>query len=306
MNRRTGPVVAGVLLAVVVAVVVVLRPWSSDDNDNENDRPVVAAAAIGDCVVSPDGLSEARTGQISGSPAGELVLGPCSGTVFAEVVSVNPRAESSTPTATADECRRRALEFVGQDVVDPDAAPGDPAWELPVRPAVLLAASTTDGAGGRGSEPVCAVGLPVRSALPTEPTERGWTGSLRSAVQTGVEADRLGFCTDSSSATGTVVDCAAPHRGEMFGNTTLEETATRDDLRRSCTQWISLLTGLADPTLDGALTVELVARDPIGAEITVEWIAFGALLRCGLQVNGDRLLDGSLRAVADGPVPWVS
>lgn len=303
MNRRTGSVVAGTLAAVVVAVMVVLRPWSSDDN--ENDRPV-ASAAIGDCVVSPDGLREAGIGQISGSPAGELVLGPCSGTVFAEVVSVNPRADASTPTATADECRRRALEFAGQDVVDPDAAPGDPAWELPVRPAVLLAASTTDAAGGRGSEPVCAVGLPVRHALPTEPIDRGWTGSLRSAVQTGVEADRLGFCTDSSSATGTVVDCAAPHRGERFGNTTLEETTTRDDLRRSCTQWISLLTGLADPTLDGALTVELVALDPIGAEITVDWVAFGALLRCGLQVNGDRLLGGSLRAVADGPVPWVS
>lgn len=155
------------------------------------------------------------------------------------------------------------------------ATPGAAAAERDER-WLVCAAVGTDGTGASVPDPM----------LQDGPDSR-WT-------QCGT-GDPAILAVRGPASTSTLVPCDTPHRWQLIGSSTggrYDSAFEGPDLAAMCSDYIRSVTGMTDPTAEGALRVRVVADHPMTA-------------RCVVDAQDSRTLSGSLLGLGDGPVPWT-
>ena len=136
-----------------------------------------------------------------------------------------------------------------------------------------------------------------------------YDGSLRGAMSTGQQRDRIGTCAIGVDLTGGalgLVGCRSAHQSEVFASGGSGTGAlNRTDLQQSCDQVAERFTGIPDLATAG-FTVEVQAIASDGTPITAASIPAGVNVSCGATARNGRRLDGSLLALGGRPIPWVS
>ncbi|MET3808832.1 hypothetical protein ABIB25_005862 [Nakamurella sp. UYEF19] len=135
--------------------------------------------------------------------------------------------------------------------------------------------------------------------------------SIRNALHTGEQRDRLGTCLPTTDWNDTynnlaVGGCRQPHAREILGyGDSGDQPVPRTQVEASCQQLARQLTAMADPTADGALSAQINVRDNRSAVITTAQIPAHSNLACAITTTGTGKLDGSLLARGRQPIPWA-
>lgn len=309
MTRRSGVLV--LLAALLVLVATAWRPGPIDGT--AAPEPVSGPPAVGECVSEPvqqyPGYG-GGTGQTYVYP--QLAVAPCTGTRFAEVVSVldtpaEPQIVArgsslnvSDPNQSA--CRTAVQDYLGTAVtVDPAGT----IWSTvtTVEVSVTRPAPRQEAAGQHWLACLAA----ARGSTYPEQDPAPYDGTLRDAIATGAARDRLGACATAPDLdTGyPAAACSRPHTVQLLA--TARElpagtpTATVTD---GCRWTAERLTGLTDVTAAGALTV-LVLVSVDGRTVGGDVVPAGALVACGLGTVGGRTLSGGLVGLGAGALPWT-
>jgi hypothetical protein len=125
------------------------------------------------------------------------------------------------------------------------------------------------------------------AANPT-PTMPGMCLRLRLKSLTALDVS--GFTTVSTPP--SEIDCNARHPGQLLAFApTLTGDPSPAQENQSCQMAASRYTGTSDPGFGNSIVTEVV---------------HGNDTLCYAEVTGNRLLDGSLLGVGDGPLPWAS
>lgn len=276
-------------------------------------EPVPDPPAVGDCVntpfdemvqvVDPDGSTEEQV----------LDIGACAEVRYGEVALVidhpdHPRPGTGNEYDNENDCWAAASEYLG--IKDPS---DDPATGHPWVP-VLLNGGTLAGPDRRqrsaGQDWIACVVYP-RRAFGTS-TDDGWDDqttasyrrTLRDAVDTGVQRDRLGICTDDYLDTWTA--CDGSHRRQFIATSAIaDEPVNRTSLQRSCADQIRLLTGVVDLSLDDELGAHIEVTGDEGEPIDDAVVPAGSGVTCLLESTGSRMLGGGMIGLGERPIPWA-
>lgn len=131
--------------------------------------------------------------------------------------------------------------------------------------------------------------------------------SIRNALHTGQQRDLLCYCIPGGDwDTGPSTDsCGSPHAVEVLGiGYTGELPVSRTQLELTCRRLVRQLTGIPDPTVAGALVVQVHVEDGSNTVVTAAQVPANSSAKCGVAVTGDRKLGGSLLALGRQPIPW--
>ena len=131
--------------------------------------------------------------------------------------------------------------------------------------------------------------------------------SLRDAQSTGAGRDYLGFCpTQAHWNELTSSSCRKPHHGEIFGvGGDLSHEVARTTLTSSCEKLVSQVTKNDHFADADHLMVDVQVIDMNGTTVTGPMIPMNSNLQCGVVAAGRRMLQGSLIAIGDEPLPWA-
>ncbi len=262
---------------VLVAVVAGLRPHLVPGAGQA--VPVPGPPAVGDCVLDPlhgpqPGITVTATsgGTVPVYPAQHIQR--CSGIRYGEIVSViatlsrtvvkNDGAGRYLDDPNWDSCYPVALRYVGM--------PTQPVlrfWELNLQLTMAMSrpSSRQEAAGQRWA--ACIVkptGVTYASAA-----DQQYGSSIRDALHTGRKRDQLGSCvpTVDWNASGGGGYCAGPHSLEIFAfGGSGDHPVTRNQVELTCQQVIRQLTGIPDPTVAGALAIQVHITDNSDTAIT--------------------------------------
>ncbi len=306
MDRR----LLGGVLVLVALVAAVLTPDVGHRRVPGDGRPIAAPEPPrrGNCVTSlAEVNSELQGGDFGiddqiNLPAPEI--GPCTGPIVGEVVSVlRDVAPESLPApryqqAIAD-CGLNSIYYTGSIPPVVPGSSGNPAivWspavnfqETYVGPSALQRL-----VGQRWS--ACVIGAPFG---------RPFAGRLRDVLSGGTLPSIFAHCWRTAAMRDSEqVPCDEPHAVELLATTGLGGTPqTAAEVQRSCTVFAGRMMRTDDPTRDGALNYLILAfRDtevavPPSTELLHDtYITCIATARHGVQ------LTGSLLGVGDGPLP---
>jgi hypothetical protein len=255
-------------------------------------------------------------------------IGPCADTNYGEVVSVTAdrhefpstvvnRMRHPEPLA----CQPIARRYLGWD--DPSTAVTD------VQPPPVPGATGDPGRTLGLWRPVSTVyvgllGPDIWQYL----TGQGWiacvlyprTGEYSGTVRGGLAgpaAAAFGSCQDGLEPTAQQrVSCSGAHSVETFATSDAAD-ADPNALAASCRELVATATGMADPTVGGALSVAVVVGGSFGVSplpaipepgapvVTDPMDAESGQAACIVSVVGDRQLIGSLTGWGDSPLPWA-
>ncbi len=307
--------VLGVVM-LLVAVVAGLRPHLVAGA--AQSVPVPGPPAVGDCVLDPlpaDSLDGNTTvtsgGTVPVYPA--LQIRPCSGTRYAEVVAVlatpdppvvqGPAANPYLVDPNLGRCYSVALRYLG--------VPTPPIlhfWELNLQFTVALSrpSSRQEAAGQHWA--ACIV--KPTGVTYASPADQQYGSSIRGALQTGRQRNQLGSCapTVDWNASDGGGYCAGPHSLEVFAfGGSGDHPVTRNQVELTCQQVVRQLTGIPDPTVAGALAIQVhITDNNSDTAITTAQIPARSSLTCGVATTtGTRKLGGSLIALGQQPIPWA-
>jgi hypothetical protein len=323
--RRVGLLLVVVVL-LAVAVVPGVRPRTVAGTASA--PPVPAPPTPGQCVLEPiDPLWNAPSiddrvggGSATTSAYPRLTLGPCGGSRYGEVTTV-----TTTPAEpvigvgsdgtfandpAVDTCAPAASRYIGLAMTGSQRAPLAGGWypSQTVDAAATIPSRRQAASGQHWLACIAYLGASPVNPLAVADQER-YDGSLRDALSTGRQRNRIGTCATDADLTGGVlglVACTPPHRSELFaaggsGTQPLE----RADLQQSCDLVAHRLTGIRD--LDAAgFTVEVQAIASTGVPITTASIPAGVNVSCGVTARNGRQLNGSLLALGGQPIPWAN
>ncbi len=307
MNQRWlgAAVVAVVLLAAIVA-----PNWSTHRVAGSPVAKVLAGPpASGDCVTSmndpwrqftepaPDGA------ELMDYPS--AIVGPCSGTVVGEVVSVNSVADPPIRIAANDylsdysTCALDAIGYTGSipPVVQRSDGQQGILWlpRLNFRYTTVGPNRAQRAAGQQWT--ACVIG--PDDGLP-------YAGRLQNVLTAGVLPAAFGTCLSSTDLTqSTAISCARPHPVEILGSTVLGPLPVPgSELQRACVVFAGRAMRTADPTRSGAIRVQAVALDRLDAVILpTDSPLRDMYVACIASAQDGVLFDNSLVGVADGPLP---
>ena len=309
MGRGSGVVV--LVAALVVLAVPALRTTRIDGAARTIDIP--RPPAVGDCVTEAWTMtwSDYDPARSLFDNYAQMPLEPCAGERFGEVVAVldDPQrpgpADSSAGSGFTDLnltlCGTAVSTYLG---ATPARISAGVAWSPSVLSWWPMVSSPSDlqlAAGQRWL--ACIVG-----PGPAGGSEKAYEGTLRNSVTTGVARDRSGLCNDdpglSDGYSGDA--CSRPHTTQLLAQAPTPGTATpMVRLRDSCAAAAAALTGLADPTAGGALTVVVVVDD-LSGRTTADPVAPHGSLQCALtSTDPSRTLSGGLMGLGDDPIPWA-
>lgn len=308
-QRRWGFVLIAVAL-LGIFVTANLRPRAIDGAAVA--EPVPGPPQIGDCVLDPvPDMRRTPIGDQDDSPIRPtLRYGVCNGPRYGEVARVSSTDPDSDATGTEpfdreairtvrNRCRAEGQSFIG-------APPGGThLTELYWRPAVAVGVRLL-GPDERqyvtGQRWAACIILP-RHASADELTEP-YEGSLRNALTTGSERDRLGLCLADVSSRELMPTCGEPHRVQVIATGASGGTATtREVLRAGCLTRVEQWAGSRVAGEPGLL-VSLVVTDDAGAERDDRLFPPNSNVVCLVEATGDRTLVGSILGLGDDPIPW--
>ena len=273
--------------------------------------------SIGDCVVDP--LSSASDGDLSATlTVGDTVspvyaqqqIRRCTGTRYGEVVAVvtHPQravvAQGSDGGAYLADPNRKTCDLRGSAYLGLDRT--STGW----RPALMMTTTLSgpsplqEGAGQRWA--VCIAAPAVDTAA--DPTSQQYASTIRNAVHTGRQRNRLGSCladVQSNSGFGGV-SCVHPHGFEVLASGASGSSAVpRSELEQRCRQAAREVTGIADLSAAGALTTQILVQFGSSTIVTGSLIPADSAVTCGIATTGNRKLAGSLLALGHQPIPWA-
>lgn len=285
MTRRGwGAIILAV--AMMISIIVPAASGLGQRTHGQASRtPIPPSPTVGDCllsVVDPDG-SALKPMTVSIASA---LIGPCwddagSGRPsYGEIVSVGADQLSSARRADGEpiapepgECRSAAIAYIGW--------PSSVWAPVATRAVILVGPDISQYLSGQRWM-ACAI-LPAQTPF---------LGSIRGG-RPGPAADAFGRCEMPESPVEQV-PCREPHAVEVFG---IGIGRDRDDdgLLQSCTQLITAVTRMADPTAGGELQVQNEGGGIDGGRTAP---------KCAVRAAGDRPLRGSLLGHGTGPLPW--
>ena len=138
---------------------------------------------------------------------------------------------------------------------------------------------------------------------------RSFSESMKNVYRAGYPAaDLISVCggigDDPAMISGPELRCDSAHRFEDFARAAVRGSSSLEDLRSSCRVLIVNRTGLTDPTVGGALAVNIAASfyDASGAHIG---FGPGGYATCQLMTtDAGRSLFHSLANIGTRPLPW--
>jgi len=118
------------------------------------------------------------------------------------------------------------------------------------------------------------------------PADQQYGSSIRGALQTGRQRNQLGSCapTVDWNASDGGGYCAGPHSLEVFvfGGSG-DHPVTRNQVELTCQQVVRQLTGIPDPTVAGALAIQVhITDNNSDTAITTAQIPARSSLTCGV------------------------
>lgn len=285
-------------MGLIVAVCVVTMVLPNLNGRESTGSPVAmvlpAPPVLGSCAVAfiPEPAADRVAPGVARAPA--VRFGRCSEEMLGEVVSVDPKGLAAVPTYPDQldrGCRGAADAYLGPAfayaIRTESTAGGLAVWHIAVGwSAVHVWPTALERAAGRTWSAcliVAANGRPYRGTV----AEQRLAGSI---------PDEFGVCTERTweLSVGTT-SCADPHPMQLMGETDIMGAGLTDEhLHDACVDVAKSVTGAEDPTAGGELRVVLGARSTPDAQA-----------RCYLVATGERMLDGSLIGLGDGPVPWA-
>jgi len=327
--------IAGLVLIGVVLLAAVVAPNMGVRNvpGTPEAAPVAGPPAVGDCVTDPVdpgwNLLEAQPGT-PGVTVGtyaypSLGMSPCGGRRYGEVVAVIPNPSKPVVTVTNDDnsnsstvvdpnldtCYPAAGRYAGMAATGIRPEPTLKDWYPQLRfGSSASAPSKRQRAAGQHWLACFVYLLPAGGTAAEMEADERYDGSLRNALTTGKQRNRLGSCNagdDLNPQNGAPGDCDTVHLSEMFalGNTDSHPTS-RAELQRSCRQLVQQLTRIPDITAVGPLTSQMQATDDSGALIEKPQLPPNTNLTCGIIVTDPtRHLNGSLLALGGQRIPWA-
>ena len=318
-HRWLGLVVVASVAVVLIAGGAGLRPHVVSGVGQA--APVLGPPAVGDCVLDPladqqEGVVATVTATSGGTvpvyPAQQIQ--PCTAARYGEIVAViaapKPTVVKKAPAdgpdnfylddPNEDSCYAPAVQYVGI-AIQPVERFFQPFLEITMqlsRPSARQAAT-----GQRWA--ACIVTLASQGWQSAAPQ---YGGSIRDALHTGQQRDKLGNCISSTNwDDGFSVDgCRQPHSLEVMGfGDSGAHVVTRAQVEKACQQLVRRVTGIVDPTAAGALSVQVHVDDNSGIAITTTQIPANSNLACGITTTGHRQLRGSLLALGRQPISWA-
>lgn len=265
---------------------------------------VPAAPRVGDCLldIAPDPASSTGAG-----PAPEVV--PCTSPHHAEVI---------TQTVTVvDALDRRSG---GGDVPDLAACANTAYWYPGVHPldragersAVLgpwWPAFSADFQSLLPGPLQLRIGQSWVACVVTSPHELT-SGSVAHLFGGPPRPNPVALCTPPGQIQLRVaIDCDQPHPTEIVGWRVADEnTATPRLFDQSCADLSGRITGMTDPTAQGALRSAVVIIRSADGAVHAGWgpgreAPYRAA--CTISTASSRLLTGSLTGLGNAPVPWA-
>jgi len=302
-----------VILTAVLAAVVVPNLSAKSIVGTAVRAPIGGPAAVGDCLAesltSPVWATDDRQPRY---PNARLV--PCTGIRFGEVVRVIPNGLAKGPVTTADpagnrsttnpnqaECSVGLGDFVGRPVTDWTLAFGFSVGAIGPSRAQIAAGQTWlaciayfAGQDGNGND------LNTTVAYQT---------SARAVLTSGRLPPEMASCL-ATTATVRASSCATPHQAELFATiSTNPPGTTAANLQSGCVALIGRYTAMADPLVDGRLTVQVrathVIRELVIAGLGSPGDSTG-LAACVLtSSSAGQLLKGPLLGLGPQAVPWA-
>ncbi len=296
-RRGCGVVVLITALLLAVMMPLVINPGLLGAADR---APLPPPPPVGSCV---------RTG---------MVVVPCSTAHDAEVAYTwtagrNP-SERLADGSRPDACRAKVAVYVGASASIPPASAGPDGWQwYPVWMAYaskLVAAPRAEGIDGLRWH-ACLVG-------PTQ-IER-FTGVVRGTAALGsTRPAPFGICSDPAGYPGNVVSCSRPHTRELIGFMAVTEEMLNqsspsgppldtEQAQQACLEMAGAVTGVADPTYGGRLTIgaQNVWPNWIQTSLGNGKMADLGLPQCYLDSTGDTLLVGTVAGLGAQALPLQS
>ncbi|MET3806326.1 hypothetical protein ABIB25_003336 [Nakamurella sp. UYEF19] len=312
--RRLGLLVMAVALLAVL-VMSGLRPHLV--TGTAQATPIPGPPGVGDCVTDP-----VKRPTVAAGGSASLIqvyprqkIGPCNGLRYGEITRVisDPSPVVVEGTATYQSisdpninvCYDSNSAYLGQ-ATQPIFGLWSPTGTAVAWPALSRPSPRQEAAGQHWL--ACVVSVLPNVIASTNSDAAPYTESLRHALQNGHNRNLIGYCIktaawDQGSESGA---CGLPHVLEIFaGGFTGQHSATRAELEASCLRVVRELTGIADPTADGGLSVQLYAATSDSAQVSGAQIPAEASLQCGVVTTGGRQLKGSLLALGTLPIPWA-
>ena len=319
-RRSAGSVVLGVAL-VLVAVLTGVHPHVVSGAGRA--APVPGPPVVGDCVVDPLPAQPLISVDVTATSGGTVPvypaqqIQPCTTARYGEIVSVI--AHPAPTVVEGDDANGRRLDDPNEDSCFPAAwayvgmksEPGG-SWQTLLQFSTALARPSLrqQAAGQRWA--VCIVSLrpPDPGPDPTTqtPAPPRYSSSIRDALHTGAQRDRLGTCIAALDWNGSLATdgCVQPHALEVMAlGDSGDHPVARAAVQLSCEQLVRRLTAMTDPTAAGALAVQIYVYGLNGATVTTAQIPAHSGMECGIVTTGHRKLRGSLIALGRSPVPWT-
>jgi hypothetical protein len=295
-------VVLGVLLAAVLGGNPLTRRLAGDPAV----LTVSGVPVIGDCVsaiTAPEHSTELE--ETIDFPAAEY--GPCNGPIVGEVSSVDETAAPDRRITGADywplsaQCALNAIGYTGSipPVVDQGAGRPGILWKpsvsityTPIGPNAAQRAL-----GQRWS--ACVVG-----SIDATP----YLGRLQQALTNGVLPAAFGSCWPASYfRTARQIPCDQPHVVELLGSTQVgTDPVATNDLRAACTQYAGRVLRSADPTRQGAVSLDIVGDGrAFSALPRPDGVLQDSLVSCFARASVGSRFNGSLVGIGEAPLPLV-
>lgn len=330
MPPSATPRHVGLLLVVVVLLTVAVIPSIHPRTvaGIASAPPVPGPPAPGACVLEPIDPSWGDPSVARAASGGSTVhfayprfaIGPCQGLRYGEITTVTITPAEPVMSVgsdgtfandpNVDTCAPAASRYIGLAMSGTQRTPLPGGWypSQTVEAAATIPSARQAASGQHWLACIAYFGASPFSPLTVASQER-YDGSMRDAVSTGRQRNRIGTCAIGTDLTGGVlglVGCLRAHRGELFaagGSGT--QILQRTDLQRSCDQVAERMTGIRDLDTAG-LTVEVQALASTGLPITTASIPAGINVSCGVTARDGRTLNGSLLALGAQPIPWAS
>lgn len=311
-QRRLAGV--GVLAAAVIALSVgtgLSRPLLVG---TAGPPPVAPPPRVGDCLYAgPEGpWDRHRPDGTLADAAYSRWYAPCGDPWFGEVVGVRDRADVERESTQAgygvgvDPCASATRAYLGRPEV-----PAVEEW-FPVTPgAGAMDPDRRQLASGQNWL-ACVFGPPAWGPDGQQIDYELYTGattteSLRGRWDDVRVRDRFGVCEAGPPADRFGVFCGAPHDREVLAWGRWIEPTQAAALQSSCSRQVALLMMSDDPTVAGALVVDVLADDtvgtpvPITADTRLESVGSAA---CVIRAaDPARRLTSTVVGLGDGPAP---
>jgi len=320
-HRQQGLVVIGVAVFLVV-VVAGLRPHLV--TGAAQAAPVPGPPVVGDCVLDPVPgppmralVTDASGGTVPVYPAQQIR--PCTGTRYGEIAAV-----ISTPKPTFVKGRGTSDRYLDDPNEDSCFSAASPYVGIATKPthgfwqtflqidfALSRPSPRQQAAGQRWAACIVTLRRPEPAAATATATARAgprYGSSIRSALHTGRQRDRLGICFPALDWVGDLAidGCRQPHAVEYLASgDSGDHPVSRVQVERTCRQLVRDLTAMPDPTAAGALSIYFGVSDNNSAAITTPQVPAHSGLTCGITTTGSRKLRGSLLALGRQPIPWA-